>query len=569
MPSVDDITWFKTEFKDEITNAIKGTPITIDLLTALACQETGEIWPVLRKKNLPTNKILELCVGDTIDNNGATGRKAFPKTKSDLISQPAGQEMFEIARKALVDMAVHIPAYRKVAQNPVKFCHGFGIFQYDLQFFKVNPQYFLKKRYAEFDACLNQCVAEIKNALRKLKYEKKLSLTDEEAAQVAIVYNTGTYRPNRGLKQGYKSSDGRYYGEQFFDFLRVSKSIHANTATPAAASEIGVALVASPQPITATGQFFEVDVVSDPLRLRREPKIDPQKPKSNVIASLPDGHIVRAVTGLVIKGFLEVETSLKGANFRGFAAAKYLKPHAGNSVEVEIPRPAPSTGIVAVYTPRKQSTVTKRVEIANALSLNEGNMPGRVGSSAGQLRAEIAAIIEWLAVDKPSHLRYQPRTGLTFCNIYAHDFCCLAGVYLPRVWWTQGAIADLAQGKKVEPLYGKTIDEQRANDLYRWLQDFGIAFGWRRAGTLDELQMEVNQGAVGAVVARRKIEGKSGHIAMVVPETELFRAKRSAEGKVISPLQSQAGATNFRYGTGRMNWWNDDLFAESAFWLHA
>jgi len=54
-----------------------------------------------------------------------------------------------------------------------------------------------------------------------------------------------------------------------------------------------------------------------------------------------------------------------------------------------------------------------------------------------------------------------------------------------------------------------------------------------------------------------------------VPETETERAKRDAAGEVIAPLQSQAGAINFRYGTGRLNWWRGNQFAEAAFWLHA
>ncbi len=37
----------------------------------------------------------------------------------------------------------HVPAYSKVAKLPHKFCHGYGIFQYDLQFFLTDPDYFL------------------------------------------------------------------------------------------------------------------------------------------------------------------------------------------------------------------------------------------------------------------------------------------------------------------------------------------------------------------------------------------------------------------------------------------
>jgi hypothetical protein len=176
--------------------------------------------------------------------------------------------------------------------------------------------------------------------------------------------------------------------------------------------------------------------------------------------------------------------------------------------------------------------------------------------------------VDYLAVDKASHARYQPRDGMTFCNIYAHDYCALAGVYLPRVWWSQEALEQLTRGEAVEPRIGATILEQRANDLFRWLQSFGPRFGWRQTGTLSKLQAEANLGAVALLIARRKLEGKSGHVALVVPERDQFQARRDATGEVIAPLQSQAGARNFRFGTGAANWWNGEQFAESAFWLH-
>ena len=118
------------------------------------------------------------------------------------------------------------------------------------------------------------------------------------------------------------------------------------------------------------------------------------------------------------------------------------------------------------------------------------------------------------------------------------------------------------------PRLGATIDEQRANDLYRWLRDFGPQFGWRRIESASALQLEVNQGAVGLIVARRRVEGRSGHIVAVVPETGEETAQRNRSGEVTAPLQSQAGTVNFRYGTGRSNWWLGREFAESAFWIH-
>jgi hypothetical protein len=86
---------------------------------------------------------------------------------------------------------------------------------------------------------------------------------------------------------------------------------------------------------------------------------------------------------------------------------------------------------------------------------------------------------------------------------------------------------------------------------------------------LSKLQLEVNQGAIGLIVARRKEDGLSGHIVVVVPETNEHRARRNMAGEVIAPLQSQAGTTNFGYTTGKLSWWKDERFADSAFWLHA
>jgi hypothetical protein len=391
-------------------------------------------------------------------------------------------------------------------------------------------------------------------------------------AAVAIAYNTGGFNPAKGLQQGH--FDGtRHYGQAVFDFLRLSKTV-AVEGGPAAELRVpaaGAAPLPPPSPVSAIGAFFEVDVRDTPLNVRRDAVIPARNEKSNVIASLPDGHLVRAVTGKKQNGFMEVETSLNGALIRGFASGKFLKP-APAAAEVPVAAPAaspPATGLTAVSMPLKAGLVTRRTAPASARSLNEAGQPGRNGETADVRRAELAGIIDWLAVDTPTHKRYQPHGGITFCNIYAHDYCHLAGCYLPRVWWSAAAIEALAQGRPVAPLLGRTIDEQRANDLYRWLRDFGLRFGWRQTGTPTKLQTEANQGAIALIVARRVADGLSGHIVVVAPETQEHPARRNSAGEVIGPLQSQAGVSNFRYGTGKVDWWKDPKFGEFAFWVHA
>jgi hypothetical protein len=88
----DALTWFKTNFGPKLEPAVAGTPFSVDMLTAIAYQESGEVWPVLVNKQLGIPKILELCVGDTLDS-----RSAFPRSKAELLAASQGQEMFRIA----------------------------------------------------------------------------------------------------------------------------------------------------------------------------------------------------------------------------------------------------------------------------------------------------------------------------------------------------------------------------------------------------------------------------------------------------------------------------------------
>ena len=128
----DEIKWFKEQFATEIIPSLAGTPISLDLACAIAFQESGELWNKLRL-HLPRNEVLRLSFGDTLD---APSRSAFPRNKDALIATPNGQRIFELAHQLLIEMAdaTGIEAYQDLATRPHKFVHGYGIFQYDLQF---------------------------------------------------------------------------------------------------------------------------------------------------------------------------------------------------------------------------------------------------------------------------------------------------------------------------------------------------------------------------------------------------------------------------------------------------
>ena len=559
MATIEDIRWFKQQFSDAIRAATVGTPFTVDMLTALACQETGELWSAFRKAGLPVADILALCVGDTLDED--KGRRAFPRTKAALMAANEGAAMFDIARAGLVDMARHVPAYAAVANRPDKFCHGFGIFQYDLQFFEKDPAYFLTRRYADFSASLGKALEELRAKARKIGLGDRPALSDREMAHVAIAYNTGKFDPARGLKQGHKSG-GKFYGENYFALLLKSKTVVIEAAAPNPVD--GRAVLPPPSPVTASGVAMRVDTREGRLMLRRA-----AAKTAPIDARLPDGHPVHALTGQPANGFLEVETSLDGALLRGFAAAQFLVRDPSAAV-IPVVEPAPTRAVPPLpeaHLPRRPGSITRRSDIANASSLNEAGQPRRTGSTAAELRMSLDAVIDWLAVEKVSHKRYAPRASLTFCNIYAHDYCTLAGVYLPRCWWSQQALVKLSRGEAVEPLIGATIFEMRANNLFHWLRDFGPMFGWRRTGTLTKLQQAANAGGIGLIVALREDEGRPGHIVTIAPEGAVA-AVRDSVNEVIQSVESQAGVRNFRRGHNGRNWWRDRKFADAAFWIH-
>ena len=211
--------WFKQQFGQKVTAALAGTPYNLDLVTAISFQETGYIWAGLIATKTPA-EVLALCVGDTLD---APSRSAFPKTKADLLSAPQGAAMFAIARQALIDLAAVNASYKASAKKPDKFCHGYGIMQYDIQFFKDNPSFFLQKKWTNFADVIAMGVKELEAARTRIKYHHKPTLTDAELIHVAIAYNRGTYDPKKGLKQGYKDNSGKYYGEYIDEYYKLAK----------------------------------------------------------------------------------------------------------------------------------------------------------------------------------------------------------------------------------------------------------------------------------------------------------------------------------------------------------
>ena len=225
MPNAEDMKWFKENFHAR-SRPPRQTPFTLDFLVAIACQETGHIWSVLRRNHSRSMRSSR-CASAT--RSTAPRPQRLSQTKAALLAKPRGEEMFDIARKALEDMAAHIAGFP--VSNPNKFCHGYGMFQYDLQFFLEDPDYFLREALREIQRDAGQGVRGTQLRAKKIRLQTSPSLDDMELTAVAIAYNTGGFNPAKGLKQGHFNGT-RFYGEEIFDFIRVSRTVPVPGGAP-------------------------------------------------------------------------------------------------------------------------------------------------------------------------------------------------------------------------------------------------------------------------------------------------------------------------------------------------
>ena len=167
--------------------------------------------------------------------------------------------------------------------------------------------------------------------------------------------------------------------------------------------------------------------------------------------------------------------------------------------------------------------------------------------------------------------RYSRTAENTFCNVYAYDFCYFNKAYLPRVWWNDRAIKELMQGRELTVETGVTVNEMNANALHNWLMSWGDDFGWSRVKTgTDDFQQLINtNGGVGVICARRRDRTRSGHITVVLPEREPSQVATRSSGKVLYPLQSQAGTVNLKYFSASQGaWWAGEKFDSFGMFYH-
>lgn len=325
------------------------------------------------------------------------------------------------------------------------------------------------------------------------------------------------------------------------------------------AQEVLGSLPPAPAPADAPhglGTLFHVDgTKAQSLNLRIGPL------PAAVIATLGQRHeVTRLGEHPADSGWWRVAAILDGRVLEGFVKASFLAPGPGIA-----PPLAEASALPAAHL---RSNRNKRTgDGGRAFPLDEDGMPSRTGNTPEALAKSLVAITRYLDPAKPAHKRYAPNSSATFCNIYAYDYAMRCGVYLPRVWWTDPALARIRSGETVAVDYAVTVREVSANGICDWLADHGQSFGWRRAADLDELQKAANAGEVCFIVAQRANLNDSGHITAVIPEHAGFEAVRK-DGLVTRAVESQAGESNFRAKVQTRQWWLGTKYRSFGFWMH-
>jgi len=154
------VLWLKKNFGTEIQEAVKGTAYTVDTICGIACQETAYFWTNMIERLTP-EQVCERCVLDACGDSPGTVRKAFPQNTA-AFRKEYGTERTEM----LIEEANKTRALRGYAHKNWVY-KGYGIFQYDLQFVKTDPDFFFEKQWYNFSACLNRVMRELHSTWKR------------------------------------------------------------------------------------------------------------------------------------------------------------------------------------------------------------------------------------------------------------------------------------------------------------------------------------------------------------------------------------------------------------------
>jgi len=309
-------------------------------------------------------------------------------------------------------------------------------------------------------------------------------------------------------------------------------------------------------------------VVPLQLNLRSAPRVSPV----TLLASLAQGTEVEVRGPASAAGWMRVRVMLGGTMREGVVAEQYLaelarQPRARGRARGAMPAaPLPALPPAVLHDALSAASRTRAEGRIHPLA--EADWPARRARASAARATELLSILDWLDVANSAHRRYRPLDGKGVALAYVADCADLAGVYLPRVWWTDTALRRLTLGEAVDAALGQSVREIGINALHDWLDDNGPAFGWVREIDPTLLQAAANAGELCVIVARHRDIDQAGQVSLVVPEQPGVEALRRADGEVLRPLESMAGRRGVRAGVSRNAWWVGRRFQSFAFWRH-
>jgi hypothetical protein len=153
--AIKAVSWLKGNFGKQIAAAVEGTRYSVDHICGIACQETAYFWLRLIDK-LSAEEVCARCVLDASGDAPNTARKAFP-SDTNAFRKEYGDERTD----ALIDEANKTRVLRGYSRKNWVY-KGYGLFQYDLQFVRVDPDFFFEKQWFRFDACLERVMRELR-----------------------------------------------------------------------------------------------------------------------------------------------------------------------------------------------------------------------------------------------------------------------------------------------------------------------------------------------------------------------------------------------------------------------
>lgn len=154
------ITWLKANFRQEMQNAVAGSPFTIDTLCGIACQETANVWFNWIGKKTP-EEILKLCVFDASGDFPGTQRNAFPRNAAAFRTR-----LGDVFADMLIAEANASRKVRGFGPKPWVY-KGYGIFQYDLQHVITDEAFFKQKQWGSMGKCLEKVMKELQKKFKE------------------------------------------------------------------------------------------------------------------------------------------------------------------------------------------------------------------------------------------------------------------------------------------------------------------------------------------------------------------------------------------------------------------